>query len=105
MKEQGLTWKKQEEEISKKYDFFDDDDDKKDDISIKMEDNFPDGDNDDVLIKKKVIMKWMMGKQFPTHFQKGKMIMKLTKREQFSAHLQEGKVKMKLTKKYIRNLN
>ena len=48
-----LDMKKQEEEISKKYDFFDDDDDKKDDISIKMEDNFPDGDNDDVLIKKK----------------------------------------------------
>ena len=52
-----------------------------------MEDNFPDGDNDDVLIKKKVIMKWMMGKQFPTHLQKGKMIMKLTKGKQFSTQL------------------
>ena len=47
-----LDMKKQEEEISKKYDFFDDDDDKKDDISIKMEDDFLDGDNDDVFIKK-----------------------------------------------------
>ena len=48
-----LDMKKQEEEISKKYDFFDDDDDKKDDIKIKMEDDFPDCDNDDVLIKQK----------------------------------------------------
>ena len=46
--------KKQEDEISKKYDFFDGDDDEKyflDDISIKMEVDFPDDNNDDVLIK------------------------------------------------------
>ena len=47
-----LDMKKQEDEISKKCDSFDDDDDKKDDIFIKMEDDFLDFDNDDVLIKK-----------------------------------------------------
>lgn len=50
--------KKQEEEISKKYGFFDDSDDKKDfpnDISIKMEGDFPNDHNSDgeVLVKKK----------------------------------------------------
>ena len=47
--------KKQAEEISKKYDFFDDDDDdKKDfpgDISVKIEEDFADDNNDDVVIK------------------------------------------------------
>ena len=44
-------------------------------------------------------MKWIIGKQFPTHLQKGKMIMELTIGKQFSTHLKEEKVKMKLTKK------
>ena len=53
-----LDMKKQEEEISKKYGFFDDSDDKKDfpnDISIKMEGDFPNDHNSDgeVLVKKK----------------------------------------------------
>ena len=46
--------KKQEEEISKKYDFFGDNDNNKDfldDASIQKESDFPDDDNDDVLIK------------------------------------------------------
>ena len=47
--------KKGAEEISKKYDFFDDDDDDKkdfpDDISVKIEEDFADDNNDDVVIK------------------------------------------------------
>ena len=50
-----------------------------------MEDNFPYGDNDDALIKK-VIMKWMIAKQFHPHLQKEKMIMTLTIEKQFSAY-------------------
>ena len=101
-----LDMKKQEEEISKKYDFLDDDDDKKDfpdDISIKMKITFP------MMImmvlmfwqKKKVIMKWIIGKRSPTHLRKGKMILTIGK--QFFTLLQEGRVEMKLTKKYVKN--
>ena len=98
--------KKQEEEISKKYDFLDDDDDKKDfpdDISIKMKITFPMA----IMMvfmfwqKKKVIMKWIIGKLSPTHLRKGKMILTIGK--QFFTLLQEGRVEMKLTKKYVKN--
>ena len=49
--------KEQKEEISKKYDFFDDDDDDKKDladeteISVEKEEDFPNDNNDDVVIK------------------------------------------------------
>ena len=92
-----LDMGKQEEEISKKYDFFDDDDDKKDfpdNISIKMEDDYPNDDNDggDVLVEKESDNEMDDKEQSPTHLRKGKMILTIGK--QFFTLLQEGKVKM-----------
>ena len=55
IKEQGSTWKnKRNKQAKKKNGFFNDDGDNKDfpdDASIEKESDFPDDNNDDVLIK------------------------------------------------------
>ena len=86
--------------------FDDDDDDKKDfpnDISVKIEEDFPDDNNDDVVIKQENDTEMDNAETIPNVSPKGKII--LTIEKQLSMRPREGKVKIRLMKKYLRSLS